>query len=303
MANKEEGGAMTVWEPINGVYMATTATTPFLVNLGWLEKWANSPLITAVIGGMIGAGFGAWAAGYIAKRGKRYESINEEIRACNLAMLLSQQCFNLALTLKIDAVKPITEAYNIARGEYLDTKVDAPSERQSLQKIHPISPPLDALRTTALEHLTLPGPAIRAVLQVVESTNCLNRALILRNELTDTFLHQQFPPGMNFHHMYFGIPKDGTCHAGYMDSMKSMTRYNDEALFFSMTLCQMLDDQGVQLRKERKKLSRGKVSINRFRLNDRIPEGIIPNSGNYAEWFAGYEVHTVSKKRWYWSRR
>lgn len=292
---------MTVWEPINGVYMATTATTPFIASLGWWEKLANSPLITAVIGGVIGAGFGAWAAGYIAKRGKRYDSVNEELRACNLAMLLAQQCFNLALTLKIDAVKPITEAYNIARGEYLDPEAGAPSVRQSLQKIHPINPPLDALRTVALERLTLPGPAIRAVLQVVESTNCLNRALNFRNELTDTFLHQQFPPGMDFHHMYFGIPKDGICHAGYMDCVKSMARYNDETLFFSMTLCRMLDEQGVQLRKERKKLRRGKISINRFRLNEKIPEGVIPDADEYAEWFAGYEAHTNTKK--WWQRR
>lgn len=293
---------MTIWEPINGVYMATTATTPLLANLGWLEKFANSPLITAVIGGMIGAGFGALAAGYIAKKGKRYDSVSQEIRACNLAMLLVQQCFNLALTLKIEAVKPVTDAYEMARDEYLDQKVDTPSARQSLQKIHPINPPLDALRTAALESLTLPGPTIRAVLQVFESTNCLNRALILRNELTDTFLHQQFPPGMDFHHMYFGIPKGGICHAGYSDCMKSMARYNDEALFFSMTLCQMLDEQGVQLRKELKKLRRGKVSINRFRLNEKIPEGIIPDSKNYAGWFAGYEVRTINKKWWYWSK-
>jgi hypothetical protein len=284
---------MNVWEPINGVY---TATTPFLASLGWLEKLANSPLSSAVIGGMIGAGFGAWAAGKIAKKGKRYESVSEEIRACNLAMLLAQQCFNLAVALKIDAIKPITQAYSKARDEYLDLKVDAPSARQSLQKIHPFNPPLDALRAAALERLTLPGPAIRAVLQVVESAECLNRALTLRNELTDTFFHKRFPSGMDFHHMYFGIPKDGTCHAGYLDCMKNMARYNDEVLFFSMTLCQMLDEQGEQLRKELKKIRRGKVSISRFRLDKNIPEGIIPNATKYDGWFAGYEVHPSSEK-------
>lgn len=286
---------MAVWEPINGVFMATT---PFLASLGWLEKWANSPLSSAVIGGMIGAGFGAWAAGFIAKRGKRHDSVNEEIRACNLAMLLAQQAFGIALALKIDAVKPMTDAYNKARNEYLDPKIGAVSETQSLQKISPINPPLDALRTVALERLTLPGPTTRAVLQVVESMNCLHRALTNRNELTEIFLHNQFPPGMDFNYMYFGVPKDGSCHAGYLDCMKSMLRYTDEALFFSMTLCQMLDEHGVQLRKERKKLARGKVSINRFRLAASIPEGIIPDANNYATWFAGYEVQTNSKKWW-----
>ncbi|WP_411563636.1 hypothetical protein [Pseudomonas shirazensis] len=286
---------MAVWEPINGVFMATT---PFLASLGWLEKWANSPLSSAVIGGMIGAGFGAWAAGFIAKRGKRYDSVNEEIRACNLAMLLAQQAFSIALALKIDAVKPMTDAYNKARNEYLDPKIGAVSETQSLQKISPINPPLDALRTVALERLTLPGPTTRAVLQVVESMNCLHRALTNRNELIEIFLHKQFPPGMDFNYMYFGVSKDGSCHAGYLDCMKSMVRYTDEALFFSMTLCQMLDEHGVQLRKERKKLARGKVSINRFRLATSIPEGIIPDANNYATWFAGYEVQTNSKKWW-----
>jgi len=300
LLRSDQGGAMAVWEPINGVFMATT---PFLASLGWLEKWANSPLSSAVIGGMIGAGFGAWAAGWIARRSKRLDSVNEEIRACNLATLLAQQAFNLALALKIDAIKPMTDAYDKARSEYLDPKAGGASETQSLQKISPINPPLDALRTVALERLTLPGPATRAVLQVVESMNCLNRALTSRNELTDMFLHQQFPPGMDFHHMYFGVPKEGSCHAGYMDCMKSMARYTDDALFFSMTLGQMLDEQGVQLRKERKKLVRGKVSINRFRMAASIPEGIIPDAKNYATWFAGYEVQAIRKKWWQWNKK
>jgi len=286
---------MEVWEPINGVFMATT---PFSASMGWLEKWANSPLSSAVIGGMIGAGFGAWAAGWIAKRGKRHDSVNDEIRACNLAMLLAQQTFSLVLALKIDAVKPITDAYNRARTEYLDLKFGAVSEVQSLQKISPINPPLDGLRNVTLERLTLQGPAIRAVLQVVESMNCLNRALTTRNKLTDMFLHKQFPPGMEFHHMFFGVPIDGSCHAGYMDCMKSISRYTDEALFFSMTLCQMLDEHGLQLREERKKFARGKVALNRFRLADSIPDGIVPDAKDYATWFAGYEVNLDSKKWW-----
>lgn len=291
---------MAVWEPINGVFMATT---PFLASLGWLEIWVNSPLSSAVIGGMIGAGFGAWAAGWIAQKGKRHDTVNEEIRACNLAMLLVQQTFGFALALKVDAVKPITDAYNKARSEYLDPKLLAPVDRQSLEKISPIDPPLEALRTIALERLTLPGRATRAVLQVVESINRLNLALTDRNELTDVFLHKKFPPGMDFNDMYFGVPKDGTCHAGYMGCMNSMARYTDESLFFSMTLCQMLDDHAVQLAKERKKLVGGKVLIHRFRLAADIPEGIIPDAKNYAKWFAGYEVRDNSKKWWPWGKK
>ncbi|WP_073526874.1 hypothetical protein [Pseudomonas fluorescens] len=291
---------MAVWEPINGVYMAST---PFLASLGWLEKWLNSQLSSAVIGGMIGAGFGAWAAGMIAKRSKRFDSVNEEIRACNLAMLLAQQALNLTVALKIDAVKPMTDSYNKARSESLDPKVGTISEMQNLQKISPINPPLDELRTIALERITLRGPATRAVLQVVESVNCLNRALTTRNEMTDTFLHQQFPPGMDFHHMYFGIQKEGYCHAGYMDCMRNMARYTDEAVFFTMTLCQMLDEQGLLLRKERKKIARGKVSLIRFRLAANIPDGIIPDAENYATWFAGYEVKTNNRKWWQWGKK
>ena len=291
---------MEVWEPINGVFMATT---PFLVNIAWLEKLANLPLIAAVVGGMIGAGFGALAAGRIANRSKQYDSVTEAIRACNLAMLLAQQVFNLALSLKKDAVKPISDAYNKARGEYLDPKIGSFSETQNLQKISPINTPLDELRTVTLERLTLPGSAIRAVLQVVDSVNCLNHVLTIRNELTDKFLHQQFPPGMDFNCMYFGVMKGSFCHTGYMDSMNNMARYTDETLFFSMTLCQMLEEHGVQLRKECKKLARAKVSINRFRLAANIPEGIIPDPKNYAKWFAGYEVQANTKKWWQWGTK
>lgn len=290
---------MAVWEPINGVYMATT---PFLASVGWLGDWANSPLSSAVIGGMIGAGFGAWAAGWIAKRSKLYDSINEEIRSSNLAMLLAQQTFHLALSLKVDAVKPITDGYDRARSEYLDPSGGSVSEEQNLQKVSPLNPPTDALRTIAIERLTLPGSATRAVLQVVESLSNLNRALTVRNDLTDVFLHNLFPSGMDFPHMYFGIPKDGACHAGYMDCINNMKRYADEALFFSMTLCEMLHEHGVYLRKERKKVARGRVSILRFRLADDIPEGIIPDAKIYSAWFAGYELQTNHKRRWSWGK-
>ncbi len=96
---------MALWKLVNGVFMAPVA--PLLPDLGWLEKSLNSPLISAVIGGMIGAGFGAWAAGWIAKRSKQYDTVTQEIRANNLALLLAQQVFHLALALKIDAVKPV----------------------------------------------------------------------------------------------------------------------------------------------------------------------------------------------------
>lgn len=293
---------MQLWEPVNGVFMAT-ATTPFLANIAWLEKWAEMPLIAAVVGGTIGAGFGAWAAGRIANRNKRHDSVTDEIRTCSLAMLLAQQVFNLTLALKIDAVKPMSDAYNKARAEYLDPKIGAVSATRSLQTISPINAPLDALRTVALERLTLPGAAIRVVLRVVDSVDCLNHVLTTRNELTDKFLHQQFPPGMDSECMYFGVTKDGSCHAGYRDSMRGMARRTDEALFFSMTLCQMLEEHGVQLRKEYKKLTRAKASISRFSLAPNIPEGIIPDAKDYANWLAGYEVQANTKKWWPWGKK
>lgn len=287
---------MALWEPVNGIFMAPAAS--LLPDLGWLVKGLNSPLISAVIGGMLGAGFGALAAGWIAKRNKQYDAVTQEIRANNLALVLAQQIFNLALALKIDAVKPMTDAFKTAREKYLNPKTVDDIETQSLQKISQIDPPIDMLRNYALEGVTLPVPAIRAVLQIVESVGCLNRSLSTRNELVNLFMNQQFPPGLDFQHMYFGVQKNGTCHTGYLDSMNSMARYTDEVLFFSVTLCQMLDAHSVKLRKECKKLTWGKVTINRFRLASNIPQGIIPDAKAYATWFSGYDPQIENKKWW-----
>lgn len=292
---------MELWEPVNGIFMVPAASLP--PDLGSLMKALNSPLISAVIGGMLGASFGAWAAGWIAKRNKQYDAVTQEIRANNLAMLLAQQVFHLALALKVDAVKPMADAFNTAREKYIDPKPGDAIEAQNLQKISEVAPPIDMLRTCTLERITLPGIAIRAVLQIVESVGCLNRSLSKRNEFADLFMTQKFPPGMDFQHMYFGVEKNGACHTGYMDSMKSMVRYTDEVIFFSVTLCQMLDAHGVKLRKECKKLAWGKVTINRFRLDSKIPEGIIPDAKAYAKWFAGYEPQVESKKWWHLFRK
>lgn len=285
-----------LWEPVNGVY---TASASWLPNLQLLEKWGSSPLLIAVVGGLLGAGFGAWAAGRIAKRSKQHDAITTEIRGANLAMLLAQQTFNLALGLKVKAAKPLTDAYAKARREYLDTANGGRvSETQNLQKISPINPPVDALRTAALEKLTLNGPAIRAALAVDETVEYLNRTLTMRNELVDMILHNELPRGMEFKHVYFGIEKDGHCHEGYSDAMKNLARFTDDLLFFSMTLCQELDKHGVELRARCKKLMRGEVSILRFRLADDVPEGIIPDPEKYKVWLARFQPEVSSKKKW-----
>ncbi|WP_440090678.1 hypothetical protein [Pseudomonas putida] len=291
-----------LWEPVNGVY---TASASWLPNLQLFEKWGSSPLLIAVVGGLLGAGFGAWAAGRIAKRSKQHDAITTEMRNTNLAMLLAQQAFNLALVLKVNAVKPLTDAYAKAQREYLDTtngrKV---SEPQNLQKISPINPPVEALRTAALEKLTLKGPAIRAALAVDETVENLNRTLTMRNELVDMILHNELPRGMDFKHMYFGIEKDGHRHEGYSDAMKNMARFTDDLLFFSMTLCEQLDQHGLELRARSKKLIRGEVSILRFRLADDIPEGTIPDPKKYKKWLARFQPEASSKRRWwqFWNK-
>lgn len=292
-----------LWEPVSGVFWGVA---PLLPSLAWLDKLSDSSFFITVFGASVGAGFGAWAASRIAKKSKLIDVVTEEVRANNLAMILAQQTFNLSLSLKVKAVKPMTEAYNEEVRAFQEKNSSSSSSRTSkgrnLEKIGQINPPIEVLRTIALERLTLSGPATRAVLAIVESAHCLSRALTTRNELTDIFLHQQFPPGQDFEHMYFGVSKDGACHAGYKQSMDSMTKSTDDMLFFSMTLCQLLDDHGVQLRKECKKLVRGKVSINRFRLLDTIPDGVIPDKKAYAAWFAGYEP-TVNNKKWWHLRR
>lgn len=290
-----------LWEPVNGVY---TASASWLPNLQLLEKWGSSPLLIAVVGGLLGAGFGAWAAGWIAKRSKQHDALTTEIRGTNLAMLLAQQAFNLALALKISAVKPLKDAYAKARREYEDTANGRRvSEPQNLQKISPINPPVDELRTATLEKLTLEGPAIRAALAVIETVHHLNRTLTMRNELVDTLLHDQLPRGMAFEHIYFGIEKDGHCHEGYSDAMRDMGRFTDDLLFFSYTLCQELDKHGVELRARSKKLIRGEVSILRFRLADDVAEGMIPDAEAYKLWLARLQTEASSKKWWQFWRR
>lgn len=296
-----------LWGPVNGVFTASAPET-WAHKLAFLDKFEWFPFVmtaaAAFVTALVGAWVGAKAAGRIAKRNKQLDVVTDEIRANNMAMLLAQQVFKLGLALKIDAVKPMTDAYNKARTEYLDPKISKISEAQNLQKVNVINPAIDTLRTCALERITLPGQAIRAVLQVVESLECLNRSLASRNELADLFMHKQFPPGMSFLSMYLGVPsEDGTCHTGYMDNMKSMARYTDEVVFFSLTLCQMLDEHGVKLRKESKKLAKSEVAINRFRLAPGIPEGIIPDAKSYAKWFAGYEPHVDRKKWWQFWRK
>ncbi|MFJ4154973.1 hypothetical protein ACIPZF_09185 [Pseudomonas sp. NPDC089752] len=298
----ERGFAMAgLWEPVGGVYTASASWWP---NLDFLEKLSNSPLLIAVVGGLLGAGFGAWAAGRIAKRSKQHDAINTEIRNTNLAMLLAQQAFNIGLGLKVSAIKPLTDAYTKARSEYLDpVNGGKVSETQNLQKISPINPPVEALRTIVLEKLTLKGPAIRAGLEVVDAVHCLNRTLTVRNELADMLLHNQLPRGMNFEHMYFGIEKDGHRHEGYSDTIRDIARFTDDLLFFSMTLCQHLDERGVELGRRCKKLGMGEVSTLRFRLADDVVKGMIPSAEPYRMWLDRFQEE-VGRKKWWpvWSK-
>jgi hypothetical protein len=280
--------------------------------LGNAKDFANSAFTTSLVGALAGAFAGAVAAQRIAEKGKFREGLVKEFHHTNAALALATAVASVALALKKQHVKDLKSSYDEdqrrvqAHKEKIilgDIAADTPlSLEPNLLFLDEISPPVAILQDVVLSRLLIVGRAIPSVTALVDAVANLNVALSRRNELLVTFKNKQFPEGASFEHMYLGLRYEGRhTNQEYEGTIKSISLYTDDVIFFCVTLCEDLRNHGEALNKRYKsRLRSDPPRLTTVDFEQPRQDGWIPKDEDYEKWLSGFStVPEEESRRWH----
>lgn len=266
---------------------------------------ANSSFTTS----LAGAFAGAWGAQHIAERSKVREELQKEIRNTNTGMMLALSTANLALALKKQHVKALKESYEAdcrAREEFVQRHAAGQNQgpfqiAPNLNSLHEISPPVATLQEIVLGRLSTTGRAPSTVSELANAFGNLNHAIMKRNELIDMIKSEKLPEGAKVHHFYFGIPyAEGKANQEFGSYVKALGSYTDDAIFFSLKLCDDLREHGLHVAEKHKKKFRGDApGVSNFDWSQAKEEDLLPKDEDYESWLSGFQSPAKKKRSWW----
>lgn len=279
---------------------------------GSTKDLANSAFGTSLVGALAGAFAGAIAAQRIAEKGKFREELAKEFHHTNAALALGMAVSAVALALKKQFVKDLMSSYEedqrrvqahkekIISGEI---EADTPLHlNPNLLFFQEISPPVAPLQEIVLSRLLIVGRAIPAVTALANAVTHLNSSISARNELLRAFKDKKLPEGATFEHMYLGL-RYGERHTNqeYEGTVKAISLYTDDVIFFCIKLCEDLRDHGEALNKRYRSRLRGNPPhISTINFEKPRQEGWIPNDELYEKWLSGFaSAPRQEHKRWH----
>lgn len=285
-----------LWEPVSGVFWGSA---PLLPNMEWLANLGNSSFFTTVFGALAGAFAGAWAAQRIAERGKLREELQRELRNINAGITLAFTTANLVLSLKKQHVKELKKSYDsdcerhkafvqdFALGHVTGAFEIAPN----LLSFQELSPPIATLQEIVLGRLSTAGRAIADVSAIADAFGGLNFSITKRNELIERIKEEKLPEGARAEHFYLGISyAAGKTNDEYGSFVGAMASYTDDAIYFSIKLCEDLRVHGEMLAQRYKKKFGGELPhVTRIDLSKAQEEGLLPKEEQYESWLSGFQ--------------
>ena len=297
-----------LWEPVSGVFWRTA---PLLPSVNWSVDYGS--LFTTIIGALAGAGIGAWAAGYISEKNKTREQLTKEIRDTNAAIILALGVMNSGISLKKQFINLLKKDYEEQREKCWEImKKMAAGQPQSdfpkinLLELQEIAPPVTHLQEIVFSRLSTAGRSLASATELTDAVINLNTALKRRNQLITQFKNNDFPPGARKEHFCFGLPYgDGQTNEEYGDSIKGISLYSDDIIFFGSELCADLQEHGESLVNmyRRNRLGGQTPVINQLDLSEARKAGWIPDAEDYKAWTSGFETKKKEHRRRWFARR
>ena len=280
--------------------------TPLWENI---ESFANSSFTTS----LSGAFGGAIAAQRIAEKGRFREELVKEFQYTNSAIALATSAACVSLALKKQHVNKLKISYDADQEKFKAHKekiVSGLVPRNTPLEIMPnllflqgISPPIATIQEIILSRLSAGGRTIASVTALADSVENLNGALSKRNELLTGFKNNQLPEGATFEDMYLGLYyQERHINQEYGSSIKAISLYTDDIIFFSVKLCEDLQYHSTTLIKRYKSKLRGappKTSTVDFEKPRQ--DGLIPKDEDYVEWLSGFVSIQEPIPKW-WQR-
>lgn len=270
----------------------------------------NSQFFSSLAGALFGALAGATAAHRIAERAKSKESLLQEVRNTNSALMASYIVCNSYLLLKDQQVRDLYNKFCEKHEEYQRVRdgqlegdyfaYEADMRRVILPKI-----PIDLLNEQVYQKMNLNGRPVSATAQIDNTIASLESAIETRDSVIQMIRRS---PGMgdaDKANLYFGFPlSDGSLSTEYADALKGIATYVDDVVFFSQLLCEDLFEHGQKIRKRLKDQYREEApEVNRVDLAPAETKGLMPDKEQYADWLQGHRTISSNESEIGWFAR
>jgi hypothetical protein len=243
----------------------------------------NSNFFITIASSCAGAFFGAWGAQRIAARGKERDELLTEIRNTNATTMVAVGMCNSFLGIKRQTVKPLKDLYDVQKAAYDDHSQKFVADLRSFF-LPPF--PIEILREQMFEKLSLSGRPLLLINALSETVHGVNTSIDNRNKLIEHYKTSRISPD-NLVSLYFGLPQASShvINQEYPASIEQIYRHTDDGIFFSHMLSFDLFDHGKQLA-QRFKQRFGKDApavLNKPDFTDAA--ALMPEVGNYVDWF------------------
>lgn len=292
-----------IWESAGGVFWRSAPLLPslnFLSDFGWFSFFMTLAATLA------GAYAGAWAAQRNNEKSKNIEFLKNEIQVSNRGIMLALSVSNVAMAIKKQYIKDLKEQYDneLKRLDEHKNKRPPPSEPfQAILMLHQLqtmNTPIEALQNVVMDQSS--DKALRAITSLTESIELLNNAIGRRNDLIDNFKAGTIPTGYSLEAMYFGLTVNGNTNKEYGSSVNGIYLYCNDAIFFSIKLCEYLHEHALKAASKYKDISGNKTSVCQFDISAAIAQGLLPDDPAHNKWEEGFiETSNPAEKdrKWY----
>lgn len=292
-----------VWVSTGGVFWRSAPLLPsleFLQNFGWFS------FLMTLAATLAGAYAGAWAAQRNNEKTKSIDFLKKEIQVSNRGIMLALSASNVAMAIKKQYVKDLKEQYDseLNRLDEHREKRSSPSEPfhaiLMLHQLQTMNIPIEALQNVVMDQSS--DKALRAVTALSESIELLNNAITRRNELIESFKAGDIQSGYSVEAMYFGLPVNGNTNKEYGSSVNAISLYSNDAIFYSLKLCEYLCEHALKAASKYKNISGNKASVCKVDISAAIAQGLLPDDPAHKNWEDGY-VETSNEteviRKWY----
>lgn len=252
-----------------------------------LAEYLNSNFITAIVGSLAGAFFGAWGAQKIAENAKRKDELIEEIRNVNMALATSFYIWNMFLNLQSQFLKQMCDEYEERRQSWIQSNnnQDIPMGFD-FRIVAPMDLPIALLQTQVFEKLSMKSRAHGAMLTLKESIVGLNIAFEHRTELIHKLRQFTESDKARIFHTYFGTKEsNGHYDESFPDVMAALQNHIAGGIFFSAMLCKDLKKYGDEVfLKYSTSYPKDAANISVAHVDLSAGDDFMPDESDFAEW-------------------
>jgi hypothetical protein len=261
-----------------------------------LWDFLNSPFVSALLAGVVGAGVGAYGGAEIVRRQQERKTAREEVRAVNVAIAHVLFILNWTIALKRQHVRGMVAKHKADRDRRVALlKEPGPQVFEftaDMESLPVVELPVQPLKATVYDRLDAPGPAYAmcATLSAVVST--LQAAMEERNDFIG---EKQRGPKMTDDEraaFYFGLRRpDGVIDARYPTLLDAISHYTDATILYAIILGALLMEHGKAVVEV---FGKKKPKVTTMNLAAAFAEELVPDLAEYKDMFQNIGIDAAT---------